>query len=92
MTLILSNQDVDELLTMPECIAALEDAYRELAQRHGVNRRRSDSLVPTARADALYGLKTNQFAAAGAAVYRKAKAQRRGRELPTEWFTEDVHP
>ena len=58
MTLILSNQDVDELLTMPECIAALEDAYRELAQGRGVNRRRSDSLVPTTRPDALYGLKT----------------------------------
>lgn len=58
MTLLLSNQDVDALLTMPECIAALEDAYRELAQGRGVNRRRSDSLVPTARPDALYGLKT----------------------------------
>ena len=33
-----------------------------------------------------------QFAAAGAAVYRKAKEQGAGRELPTEWFTEDVHP
>lgn len=58
MTLILSNQDVDELLTMPECIDALEDAYRELAHGRGVNRRRSDSLVPTSRADALYSLKT----------------------------------
>jgi len=33
-----------------------------------------------------------QFAAAGAAVYREAKARGVGRELPTEWFTEDVHP
>jgi ornithine cyclodeaminase/alanine dehydrogenase-like protein (mu-crystallin family) len=33
-----------------------------------------------------------QFAAAGAAFYRKARAEGRGRELPTEWFTEDVHP
>lgn len=33
-----------------------------------------------------------QFAAAGAAVYKKAKEQGVGRELPTEWFTEDVHP
>lgn len=58
MTLILSNQDVDELLTMPECIDALEDAYRELAHGRGVNRRRSDSLVPTTRPDALYSLKS----------------------------------
>lgn len=58
MTLILSNQDVDELLTMPECLAVLEDAYLEFAAGRGVNRRRSDSLAPTARPDALYALKT----------------------------------
>jgi ornithine cyclodeaminase/alanine dehydrogenase-like protein (mu-crystallin family) len=33
-----------------------------------------------------------QFAAAGALAYRKAKAAGRGQELPTDWFTEDVHP
>lgn len=33
-----------------------------------------------------------QFAAAGAAVYRNALARGVGRELPTEWFTQDVHP
>jgi ornithine cyclodeaminase/alanine dehydrogenase-like protein (mu-crystallin family) len=33
-----------------------------------------------------------QFAAAGAVVYRKAKESGLGRELPTEWFTQDVHP
>ncbi len=31
-----------------------------------------------------------QFAAAGWLVYNKAKAMGLGRELPTEWFTEDV--
>jgi ornithine cyclodeaminase/alanine dehydrogenase-like protein (mu-crystallin family) len=33
-----------------------------------------------------------QFAAAGAALYRKARAAGAGRELATEWFTEDVLP
>ena len=33
-----------------------------------------------------------QFAAAGAALYRKARAAGAGRELPGEWFTEDVLP
>ena len=33
-----------------------------------------------------------QFAAAGALVYRKAKETGIGREVPTDWFTEDVHP
>ena len=32
-----------------------------------------------------------QFAAAGSVVYRKAR-EGLGRELPTDWFTEDVHP
>jgi ornithine cyclodeaminase/alanine dehydrogenase-like protein (mu-crystallin family) len=33
-----------------------------------------------------------QFAAAGAVVYRRARENGLGHELPTDWFTEDVHP
>lgn len=33
-----------------------------------------------------------QFAAAGALVLRKAREKGVGRELPDDWFTEDVHP
>ncbi len=33
-----------------------------------------------------------QFTAVGAVLYRKAREAGRGQELPTEWFTEDVHP
>ena len=33
-----------------------------------------------------------QFAAAGSVVYRKAREAGAGRDLPTDWFTEDVHP
>jgi alanine dehydrogenase len=33
-----------------------------------------------------------QFAAAGSLLYRKAKESGVGRDLPTDWFTEDVHP
>jgi ornithine cyclodeaminase/alanine dehydrogenase-like protein (mu-crystallin family) len=33
-----------------------------------------------------------QFAAVGALLHRKAVAQGVGRELPTDWFTEDVNP
>src|SRR5258708_28531709 len=59
MTLILSNDDVEKLLTMPECIDVLEDAYIELSAGRGVNRIRSDCLVPAARKDdALYSLKS----------------------------------
>ena len=47
MTLILSNNDVEKLLMMPECIAALEESYRELAEGRGLSRTRSDCLTPT---------------------------------------------
>ncbi len=33
-----------------------------------------------------------QFAALGSAIYRAARAQGLGREIPTEWFLETVHP
>jgi ornithine cyclodeaminase/alanine dehydrogenase-like protein (mu-crystallin family) len=58
MTLILSNNDVEQLLTMPECIAALEEAYVELAHGRGLSRTRSDCLAPTTRNDAHYSLKS----------------------------------
>src|SRR5271169_4849135 len=58
MTLILSNDDVEKLLTMHECIEVLEDVYIELGAGRSVNRIRSDCLVPVARKDALYSLKS----------------------------------
>jgi ornithine cyclodeaminase/alanine dehydrogenase-like protein (mu-crystallin family) len=58
MTLILSNKDVEQLLTMPECIAALEQSYVELAAGRGLSRTRSDCLVPTGRDGAHYSLKS----------------------------------
>lgn len=33
-----------------------------------------------------------QFAAVGGALYRKAREAGAGREIPTEWLTQDVHP
>lgn len=33
-----------------------------------------------------------QFAALGALIFERARAERIGRELPDEWFTENVHP
>src|SRR6202795_4904492 len=58
MTLILSNDDAEKLLTMPECIDVLEEAYAELAEGRGVSRPRSDCFAPTSREDALYSLKS----------------------------------
>ena len=58
MTLILSNNDVERLLGMRECMEVLEDVYVELSEGRGVNRVRSDCLVPSGRQDALYSLKS----------------------------------
>jgi alanine dehydrogenase len=58
MTLILSNADVEAVLSMKECIEVLEDAYWELAHGRGVSRTRSDSFSQTTRPDALYSLKS----------------------------------
>jgi alanine dehydrogenase len=33
-----------------------------------------------------------QFAMCGAALYKRAVAENAGHDLPTDWFTEDVHP
>jgi alanine dehydrogenase len=58
MTLLLSNQDVEAALDMPDCLEALEIAYRDLGLRLGGNGIRSEVLTPTARDDALYSLLT----------------------------------
>lgn len=59
MTLILSNDDVERLLAMPDCIDALETAYLDLAEGRGVSRQRSDCVTPTSYSEnAVYGLKS----------------------------------
>jgi ornithine cyclodeaminase/alanine dehydrogenase-like protein (mu-crystallin family) len=58
MTLILSNADVEQVLTMRDCIEVMEEAYVELAEGRGVTRIRSDCFAPTVRPEALYSLKS----------------------------------
>lgn len=59
MTIILNSDDVRELLTMPDCIEALETMYIEHANGSGGYRRRSDIITPTPlREDGFYSLKS----------------------------------
>nr|TFG54839.1 MAG: ornithine cyclodeaminase family protein [Hyphomicrobiales bacterium] len=58
MTLILSNDDVEKLLSINGCIDVLEKAYLELAAGTGVARTRSDSIVATKTPGTLYALKS----------------------------------
>jgi alanine dehydrogenase len=58
MTLILDNDQVRRLLTMQDCIAAMEEAYGDLALGRGAYRVRTDIVAPTERADTIYSLKS----------------------------------
>jgi alanine dehydrogenase len=58
MTLILSNEDVEQLLTMQDCVNVLEEAYLELAEGRGISRTRSDCVAPTKTPVFFYGLKS----------------------------------
>ena len=55
--LILSNHDAEKLLTMGDCIAALEQVYAEMAAGRAANATRSDAVTLTSRADTVYSLK-----------------------------------
>jgi len=66
--LILSNEDAETLLTMPECIAALEAVYREEAHGDAVNATRTDAVTATARPDTVYSLKLMGAVASGLGV------------------------
>lgn len=54
MTLLLNNDDVKRVLTMPMAMAALEEAYRQMATRDAVCRPRIDVSIPTGEGDRVY--------------------------------------
>jgi ornithine cyclodeaminase/alanine dehydrogenase-like protein (mu-crystallin family) len=56
LTLLLSNEDVDGLLQMPDCIDAMERAFLAFADGRAGNAGRCEILTPTERPDALYSL------------------------------------
>src|SRR5829696_5395408 len=58
MTLLLTNDDVDEILDMPGALAALEPEYRDLAHGGAVNRPQSQTYLPGPLPGSSYCLKT----------------------------------
>ena len=58
MTLILSNEEVEKLLDVKDCIEILEDAYREQAAGRAISQLRMDTEVPIAEAN---GVKEFEF-------------------------------
>ena len=59
MTLILSNEEVEQVLTMEDLIVVLADAFVELGEGRGGDRVRTDIVTPTTWSnDGLYALKS----------------------------------
>ena len=59
MTLILSNEEIEQLSRMKDLVPAIEEAYVELIEGRGANRLRSDIVTPTTQCeDGLYALKS----------------------------------
>ena len=67
--IILTNEDVEPLLDMQTCIAAIEAAFRDLGNEDAVDIPRQDAVVPNAtREAAIYGLKTMSGSWPGAGI------------------------
>ena len=58
MTLLLTNEDVEQVLAMPSSLEALEAAYRELTAGRAVLRRQSQTYLPGPLPGSSYCLKT----------------------------------
>ena len=56
--LILSNEDVDSILTMPACMAVLEELYGDFGREKALFMPRVDNLLPCGYDGAYYGFKT----------------------------------
>jgi alanine dehydrogenase len=70
--LILTNEDVEPLLTMSDCITAIEEAFRALGKGEAVDIPRQDAIVPNRRDGAIHDLKTmsGSWPGAGMAALR----------------------
>jgi ornithine cyclodeaminase/alanine dehydrogenase-like protein (mu-crystallin family) len=55
---ILSNEDIEQLLSMRECIEILREMYQDLGSGQVLSMSRVDNLMPSSQADAYYGFKT----------------------------------
>ncbi|MGH7717063.1 MAG: ornithine cyclodeaminase family protein, partial [Vulcanimicrobiaceae bacterium] len=55
---ILSNDDVTAILRMPDCVATLEAAYRDLGNRDAADIPRQDLLVPNGQPGGVHAFKT----------------------------------
>lgn len=55
--LVLSNEEIEKLIDMSECISALEELYRDMAEGKALSSPRIDNLAPCSHEGAYYGFK-----------------------------------
>ncbi len=58
MTLILNNDHVQQALNVKECLAVMEESYRELAQSRAVNRPTTQTYLPHSLPQSTYNFKS----------------------------------
>lgn len=58
MTWIFNNDELDRVLSMADCIDALEEGYRDLAEGRGGNRGRAEIVSPASTPGTVYALKS----------------------------------
>jgi len=58
VTLLLTNEEIEQVLDMPRALAALEPVYRDLARGQAVNRPQSQTYLPSPTSGVSYCLKT----------------------------------
>lgn len=68
MTLLLTSDDAEQVMSTQACLDALEQSFRELAEGMAVNRPRSDTYTPTSNKDIYYRYKTMEGAVPGLGV------------------------
>lgn len=89
--LFIHNDMVAELLTMEECIAAQERAFRDLAEGRAAHRPRSDIYAPCALEDGYYRWGTMEGCSGGyLAIRMKSDVMTWPRDANGDW-TEDKH-
>lgn len=67
--LLLTNEEVAQLLTAEVCVEALEEAYRELGNGAAVNRPRTHTHLPTAEPEQFYRFKSMEGGISKSSVY-----------------------
>lgn len=58
MTLILNNEEIQQALSVKDCLDVMEEAYRELAMNQAVNRPTSHSYLPHSLPQSTYSFKS----------------------------------